>query len=239
MKKKNKKMYSDQKFIVKFFKFFKQRYLDYKEFMANPDLFREYGMTMYCGRQGDGKTTAMIEHLERLRRKYPNAIIVTNFGYKYEHMSFDSWQQLLEIRNGEKGVIFAIDEIQNEFNTNHSKAFPEDLLAEITQQRKQRIKLLSTSQVFLRVAKPLRENTYEVVECKTLGGCWTFTKCFDADDYNDLIDNKGNAPEAKMKLKRKYRKNFVHDKELRELFDSYAKVKRMRKLEYVRTTRIG
>lgn len=235
---KHKKQYTELPFIIKFFKFWKQLYLDLMELAKNPHLFREFAVTMFCGKQGDGKTTGMIEYLERMRKKYPKCLIITNFGYKHQHMEFTDWQQLFEVRNGLYGVIFAIDEIQNEFSANQSKEFPEDLLREITQQRKQRIKIVCTSQIYKRVAKPLRENTYEVIECKTLAGCWTFMKAFDADDYNDVIDSMGTSDKAKSNIRRKWRKNFVHDAELRELFDSYAKIKRMKKLEYVRPTRV-
>ena len=104
------------------------------------------------------------------------------------------------------------------------------MLAEITQQRKQKIKILATSQVFTRVAKPLREQTYEVVECVTVAGRWTFAKCFDADDYNTMIDS--SKPDLKLKMRRKWRKNFIQDNRIRELYDSYAKVERVKRLEY-------
>ena len=39
-------------------------------------------------------------------------------------------------KNGTDGVIFAIDEIQNEFSCANSKDFPETLLSQVTQQRK-------------------------------------------------------------------------------------------------------
>lgn len=232
-RRKIEKNYSKLGFWVKLFKFFKWKMHDIKEMKNNPDLFREFGMTMFCGRQGDGKSVAMVETLEQLRQRYPKALILTNFGYKHETQPFDSWNDLFNVRNGDYGVIFAIDEIQNEFSTTSSKNFPETLLSEITQQRKQKIKILSTSQVFKRVAKPLREQTYEVVECKTLMGRWTFAKCFDADEYNDVVDSSRSV-ELKQKMRRKWRKNFIQDNTFRELFDSYAKIERMKKLEYVR-----
>lgn len=235
MKKKKikiEKSYSKLKFLKKIFTFFKWKWHDAKELKRNPHLFREFGLTMFTGRQGAGKTMAMVEHLEQLRKRYPRAIIVTNFGYLKEDHAFNSWQDLFEIRNGEEGVIFCIDEIQNEFSSASSKNFPESLLSEITQQRKQKIKILATSQVFMRVAKPLREQCFEVVECITVLGRWTFAKCFDADDYNMIVDS--NKPEMKMKVRRKWRKNFIQDNAIRELYDSYAKVERMKKTEYIR-----
>ncbi|MEX5398792.1 zonular occludens toxin domain-containing protein [Streptococcus sp. ZJ93] len=187
--------------------------------------FREYGLTLYCGRQGAGKTMAMVEYLERMRKQYPNVIICTNFGYIHEDFPMTSWKQIFELRNGTDGVIFAIDEIQNEYNSASWKTFPEGLLAEITQQRKQRIKIVGTSQVFTRVVKQLREQTFEVVDCRTLLGRWTFTKAFDAEEYNAVCDR----PEAKMKLRRLWRKNFVQTQKLRNKYDSYAKIEQLAK----------
>lgn len=236
-KKNNRRIkdYSQLRFINKFIKFFVWKFRDLKELKNNPDLFREFGLTMFTGRQGAGKTMAMVEHLEQLRKRYPKALILTNFGYEHETQPFNSWQDLFNVRNGDHGVIFCIDEIQNEFSSASSKSFPESLLAEITQQRKQKIKILATSQVFTRVAKPLREQCFEVVECITLAGRWTFAKCFDADDYNAVIDS--NNPDKKLKMRRKWRKNFIQDNKIRELYDSYAKVERMKRTEYIREVR--
>lgn len=232
IKVKKYKEYSLEKFYRKFFKFFYWLWKDIQYYKKHGRPFAEFGVTMYCGRQGGGKTTAMTEYLERMRHKYPEALILTNFGYKNETRPMVDWKDFFDVRNGEKGVIFAVDEIQNEFSSTQWKNFPESLLSEITQQRKQKVKIVCTSQVFSRVAKPLREQTYEVVECATLAGRWTFTKCFDADDYNSVIDQ----PERKHKLRRKWRKNFIQDKYLRDVYDSYAKIERMKKTEYVRQT---
>lgn len=187
--------------------------------------FNEYGVTLYCGKQGSGKTTAMVEYLERMRKKYPDCLIYTNFDYANQDGAFTDWEQLLTIRNGEKGVIFAIDEIHSEFSNNDWSTFPSNLLREITQQRKQRIKIIGSSQRFNRVVVQLREQTFEVIECNTLFGRWTFTKAFDADDYNAVIDD----PEKKLKLRRLWRRSFIQTNKLRSLFDTYAKIEAMRK----------
>lgn len=231
-RKKALKVYSKMGLLIKIIDFIKWKFKDAKERKNNPDLFREFGVTMFTGRQGAGKTMALVEHLEQLRRRYPKALILTNFGYEHETQPFNSWQDLFEVRNGDLGVIFCIDEIQNEFSSASSKSFPETLLSEITQQRKQKMKILATSQVFTRVSKPLREQCFEVAECRTLLGRWTFVRCFDADDYNAIID--ANNPVLKQKARRKWRKNFIQDNHIRELYDSYAKVERMKKTEYIR-----
>lgn len=117
----------------------------------------------------------------------------------------------------------------NEFSSQAWNKFPEGLLREITQQRKQKVKVVATSQVFTRVAKQLREQTFEVVECKTLAGRWTWLKAHDAEEYNHVIEN----PDKKLDLKRLWRKNFIQDKHLRTLYDSYQKIEKMRNTDYI------
>lgn len=224
-----KKEYTQIRFIKKFLSFFHLIIKDIIHVLKYGYDFNEFGLTMYCGRQGAGKTIAMVEYLDRMKKKYPKAKIVTNFGYIHQDYPMEDWRNFYEIRNGIDGVIFAIDEIQNEFSSTSWKTFPESLLSEITQQRKQRVKIVATSQVFTRVVKSLREQTFEVVECYTFGKRWTFTKAFDAADYNAVVDD----PEKKNKLRRLYRKNFVQDKKIREMYDSYAKIEKMKATEFI------
>lgn len=222
------KKYSSKGFFRKLSLFFGYKMVDSYRAIRDGTKFEEYGTTMYCGRQGAGKTISMTEYLERMRLQYPKALIVTNYGYKHQHTEFRDWNDFFDIRNGVDGVIFAIDEIQNEFSAAAWNKFPESLLSEITQQRKQRIKIVCTSQIFTRVAKPLREQCNDVVECWTFAGRWTFTKCLDAVDYNDAID----SPSAKEKIKKLYRKSFIQDGSIRELFDSYEKIEKISKTEF-------
>lgn len=177
--------------------------------IINGKVFKPYGLTCFVGRQGGGKTISMVEYLDRMTELYPDAIVVTNFNYIKQDMPFTSWRQFTEVRNGLDGVIFAIDELQNEYNSNNWKDFPEDLLSVVTMQRKQRIKIVATSQVFTRVVKQLREQCYEVVECKTFLGRWTKQKCYDADDYNYIIDKP--TPERKFKTRKKWKYSFVQN----------------------------
>ncbi|MGX1195512.1 hypothetical protein [Metabacillus sp. SLBN-84] len=228
--------YTAQNFLWKFAKYFFFIYKDIFKYMKHGKPFSEFGVTLYAGKQGAGKTTGMVEYLVRMKHQHPKCKIYTNFGFKLQDGQFNDWNDFFNIRNGEDGVIFAIDEIQNEFNSTAWKNFPETLLSEITQQRKQRIKIVSTSQVFTRVAKPLREQTYEVVECYTVGGRWTWMKAFDAMEYESVI----SQPVLKNKLHRLWRKNFIQDEYLREVFNSYDKVEKMKKTTYVeRTDRIS
>lgn len=199
--------------------------------IINGKVFKPYGLTCFVGRQGGGKTISMVEYLDRMKELYPDAIVITNFNYIKQDMPFTSWRQFTEVRNGLKGVIFAIDELQNEYNSNNWKDFPEDLLSVVTMQRKQRIKIVATSQVFTRVVKQLREQCYEVVECKTFFGRWTKQKCYDADDYNYIIDKP--TPERKFRTRKKWKYSFVQSNFVRRLFDSYAVVESIKNKEFI------
>ena len=87
----------------------------------------------------------------------------------------------MRYKNGKKGVIFLIDEIHLYFNSLQSKNINMDVMTQIAQQRKQRIHIVATCQVFGRMAKPLREQFSNVVLCKSY---------FNVLQRNQLIDRE-------------------------------------------------
>ena len=225
------------RFLSKLLDFVRWKFYDFLMLLINGRKFDLYGLTIFCGRQGGGKTMSMVEYLNRMKDKFPECKIVTNFNYNRQDMPFVDWRQFTEVRNGLDGVIFAIDEIQNEYNSNTWQDFPEEILSVVTQQRKQRVKIVATSQVFTRVVKQLREQCYEVVECKTILGRWTRQKCFDADDYNAIVDNL--TPERKFKTRKKWKYSFIQSNNIRALFDSYAVVDSIKNKEYIKRNKRG
>lgn len=181
----------------------------------NPNTFKEYGLHLICGMQGSGKTTTMAYLTRMYKRIYPNLRVVTNYGCPFQDEALTDWKQLTLNTNGIYGELDCISEIQNWFDTNASRNFPPNMLSIITQQRKVRRAILADTQVFTRIAKPIRENTYLLYYPFTFCGCVTFVRV-----YLPILDHEGNLKEKKLK---KFF-FFVHDKELREMFDSYAVV---------------
>lgn len=214
-----------RRFIFSLPQLLRYKLKDLKNF--NKDYFKLYGLRVYTGRQGAGKTIGLVYDLERYRKRYPKAKIYTNFGYKYETAPLNSLNDLLDpaLKNGTDGVIFAIDEIQNEFSCANSKDFPETLLSQVTQQRKQRVCILATSQVFTRVAKPLREQCFIVVVCQTLFSRYTRLKYYDADNYIEYADNPSR--DKRRKLRKKDYQSFVQTDNLRDLYNSYLLIERL------------
>ena len=192
----------------------------------NPEYFYPEGLLVFCGSQGSGKTLSAVQYVKKLCIEYPRAILVTNT--KIEGLPghtvvvpYNGIKSLTEHTNGLNGVIYFIDEIHLEFNSLESKNVPIEVMIEVSQQRKQRKHIIGTSQVYMRMAKPLREQIKNVVICKN------FFKCI---QYNRLIDGE-SAHEENGKLKFDTVKHVLwfHSPSLYNSYDTYAKMKRYSK----------
>lgn len=197
------------------------------------DLFRPFGCWFYVGKQGSGKTMSLINRLEQLRKRYPRIKIYTNMGYKFETAPLKSLNDLLNdsLYNGKYGTVFVIDEIQNEFSCRTSKDFPESLLSLITQQRKNRILILTTSQVFSRVSKPIREQCYRAIECQTFFGRYTRNIIYNGIAYADSFDL---PPDRRKKASKRLGVDcFCQTDYLRNCFNSYQLIQRLSREGFV------
>ena len=139
----------------------------------------------------------------------------TNMLYKYEDGEIKSWQYLVFSNNGIHGQIDVIDEVQNWFNSLQSKDFPPEMFSEITQQRKQRKCIFGTSQVWGRVAKPIREQVKFVYKPITVFGCLTIIR-----KYKPAVDDEGSIDILKLRSI----SFFIHNDEVRNAFDTYKKI---------------
>lgn len=199
-----------------FWLFPRQLLIDY--FNSDPDEFKEFGVAFISGEQGSGKTVFMTYYLLELQKKYPLLKVQTNYNYKHENESIIHWKDLIERKNGILGYVNVLDEVQNWFNSLASKDFPPEMMTEISQERKQRTLFLCTTQVFGRVAKPIREQAMVVYEPVTILGCLTLVRVF-----KPVFDDTGCLKEKKSRGMF----FFIHNAELREAYDTYKKVEMM------------
>ena len=136
--------------------------------------------------------------------------------FKKVCIKFDGLDCLKAVKNGEFGVIFFIDEIQLYMNSLDSKNIPMEVMTEISQQRKQRVAIIGTSQLFLRVAKQLREQVSDLVICKNYFKCFQF----------NLVCNPANISEKDgrtvAQVDRRY--FFFHSPEMYNRYDTYVKI---------------
>lgn len=96
--------------------------------------------------------------------------------------------------------------------------FPETLLQVVTMQRKQKIKIFLSAQVYKSVVIQLRRQCFDVVECKTFLSRWSFQRCYDAEEYNTIIDVA--TPDKRRKMHKKWRYSYIQNNLLRNLYDT-------------------
>lgn len=181
-------------------------------FDKDPEWFKYQGMVIFEGRQGNGKTIAMMEFARRMQKEYPKALCLSNLDYKYQDEELDHWKKLVDFKNGIYGIIAIMDETQNWFSSNQSKDFPPEMLQVVTQNRKNRRIILGTAQNFYLLAKAIRSQATEVRRCSTYLGALTLVRRFEP-----ILDSDGTVKE----WKKRGMYFFVHTKELRESYDTY------------------
>lgn len=192
--------------------------------LEHPDYFYEDGITVFCGVQGAGKTLSAVKYCVELLDRYPKAIMVSNVhinrpDLENRILKWKGLESLAKVQNGEYGVIYLIDEMHLIFNSLESKQIPIEVFATISQQRKQRKCIVGTSQLFLRMAKPFREQVKQVVFCSPcFFGFKILNEWVDGDDImevNDgvLFENQKNT-------------SFYKSEELYNLYDTYAVIER-------------
>lgn len=148
----------------------------------NPDYFYPAGIWVFTGPQGSGKTLSAVKCLKKMCSEYPKAKVCTNIdikGIENEVIPFTDYSQLTELSNGIEGIIFLLDEIHVLWNSLESKDIPISEMACFCQMRKDRRVIIGTSQVYGRIAKPIREQLQYVVDCHNL---------FNLIQYNKILD---------------------------------------------------
>lgn len=204
---------------------------DIYRYFKYPRKIHLYGIWLYCGLYGQGKTMALTEYLTRMRKKYGDKIyICTNYGFRDEDFKLTHWRDLLS--DYDKPVIFGYDEIQNEFNSRDYQNFPFELVTMLTQNRKGNGKqIVGTAQRFGRVDKTIRELCTHVIECRRgYFGRVTKLRKYDVDDYEQFLHEidvmkKRKIPHSNYK--------FIQTDELRNAYDSFQMLASAKGKQYV------
>lgn len=146
-----------------------------REQREHPDRLPVDGIICFCGMQGTGKTLSAVNYVYNVAKAFPKCIICTNAGLNFpdltnEIIPYTGIEQMLDLDNGEHGVIFFLDEMHIEFNSLESKGMDSNIFQLVSQQRKARKHIVGTSQVFGRLAKPFREQFKYAVLCDNFLG---------------------------------------------------------------------
>ena len=139
----------------------------------HPDYFGPDGILVFCGPQGSGKTLSMVQYARKVCARYPKCVVCANIDISGISNTVIPWQgveSLVDVQNGEYGVLYLIDEMHLEFNSLESKGMDVHIFELVSQQRKSRKHIVGTSQVFGRLAKPFREQFKYAVCCDNFMG---------------------------------------------------------------------
>ena len=190
-----------------------------------------YGIWCYVGLPGAGKTISLVRYLDQMRRKYGNKIkIFTNFYYKGEDEHISGYD--LFLMEYDCPVIFAWDELQNEFNSREYKKFPIQLVHELTQNRKGNGKqLVYTTQEFTKVDKNFRDLTTMVVRCRTYFKRFTSCRHYKREHYEAYVASK--SLEKKVKIKPVKKERYLQSNYLRGRYDSFQRLDYLKGMDYI------
>lgn len=190
-----------------------------------------YGIYGFFGLPGKGKTMAMSYRLKELRKRYgKNIYIMTNYYYKDQDFAFTSWKDLL--KDYDKPLVVAWDEIQNEFNSRDFQNFPISLLTLLTQVRKKNgIQILYTAQRWHFVDKNFRSLSFGCYECGTILGNLSYARLYDPIDYDNLCSNSDY--EKRRRIHPKMTFSFLQTEPLRNCYDSYKMLESAKSKEYL------
>lgn len=130
------------------------------------------GTRAYKGYQGRGKTLSIVKYVYDLKEKYPECIIFSNVkmqGLEDFHYTKTDLDVIagLKYNNGDKGVINVIDECH--LFCNKKTGISLDWLTQISQQRKERRKIIISSQIWEDLDVSLRKQVPEIVKCNNFG----------------------------------------------------------------------
>lgn len=205
---------------------FNTLYYKLKFAQDNPDYFYPSGIWIFCGAQGAGKTLSAVKCLKEIIKDYPKAKICSNLdikGLDREIIPFESYEQLTSLTNGIEGIIFFLDEIHVLWNSLESKEIPISEMACFCQMRKDRRVIIGTSQVYGRIAKPIREQLQYIIDCKNLFNLVQINKILDPAD---AIEQNGHLDIKCIKTR-----IWFHSPELYDSYDTLFKIKKAQREE--------
>jgi len=151
-----------------------------------------FGLHMYEGLPGSGKTLAMTRELVKLKIKYPACKIFTNYNYEYQDGAINSMDDILKYDEIHKvATIIALDETHLSFNNRDYQNFPPEILEAICQNRKHRRYILMTVQDYSLVDSNFRKLLNQVTEVRNYfrNDRFFLTRSYIGHDYAKKYEN--------------------------------------------------
>ena len=222
------------KFLLYFFyDYIKYRYLKlYRNFFG-------WGIHLYVGRFGSGKTASAVRYVYNQCVRYPQLSVVTNINLT----NFPKYTQIIKLNtvddiiNAPPDTIVLIDEIGTIFNSRdfsaskNKRPVPKSLFQHLCQCRKRRIQIIATVQKYNLLDKQIRDISATVTVCKSFSihpfSRFCFLYRYDADDYDMYSTNKLYSPKLLASS------CYIQTNLYRQLYDTSELVDDMLEKEYL------
>ncbi len=191
----------------------------------HPEYFHPDGFICFTGSQGSGKTLSAVQYIHKLVRRYPEVLLVANCAIQFDDwqgqvLRYTGYEQVQQLDNGYRGIILFLDEIQAEFNSLESHKIDPAWFSVICQQRKRRLHVVGTAQLFSRVSKPWREQFTACIRCRGWFDLVQHNQIISLDDVEE--DENGNI----IKEKASFGKIWFRDPKIYDMYDTWERVER-------------
>ena len=178
------------------------------------------GTRVYTGYQGSGKTLSLTKYAFDVREVFPKCVIFSNvklYGLKYCPITdSQSLKAAISLKNGSDGVLILLDEAHLYFG--RKDGIPLDLLTCISQQRKDRRRLVFSSQIWEELDISLRKQVKEIVHCRCFFGKFQINTVSDGETLHyDKLKSEFVADKL-------YTEIFKHNLEYYTRYDTLQKI---------------
>lgn len=151
--------------------------------------FYGYGIHLFVGAFGAGKTSVMCKGAFELCERYKDVTILTNLKLTNfpSHTRIIQFKNIYDIINAPPDTIVLWDEIGTEVNSRDfmsgKKSLPKSVFQHLCQCRKRNMMIYATVQRFSHLDKQIRDITADVTECNGYMS-HPFTRYFVTDTYS-------------------------------------------------------
>lgn len=206
-------------------------------YYSKQKLFYGWGIHLFTGKFGAGKTSLMVIKAYELCKKYPQLHILTNLQLTNfpEHTKIMHLKCVDDILQAPENTLVLIDEIGTIFNSRDfmsgKKSVPKSLFQHLCQCRHRRLMIMGTVQRFLLLDKQIRDISATVTECRC-SFKHPFSRMltgvvYDIDEYEALTQNPLYIPRSMDSYV------FIQSEKYRHLYDTAEMVSGMLEMEYL------
>lgn len=199
--------------------------------------FFGWGIHLFTGRFGSGKTITMCKCAYDICKKYPNVSVLTNLNLSNfpSHTNIIQLKTATDILNAPCDCLVLIDEIGTIFNSRDfssgQKSVPKPLFQHLCQCRKRNMMILGTVQKYNLLDKQIRDISADVNVCVP-SFSHPYTRCvkvykYDVEDYDLYMSNRMYNPKCISK------RMFIQTNLYRNLYNTEQFIDNMLKSDYI------